>query len=184
MKGKVYFCCLFVSLFLLGLHFSTEAGEDDLLLKIGIRPIKEKGKAPDFCLKNLNGKNVEFKNFRGKVIFLNFWATWCGPCREEIPEFSKIYASYKNKGVEFLGISLDDGELSEVRDLVREFSRKYRVEYTMAVGNPDVARDFGDVASLPTTFVIDQNGAIVKKYTGYSPAVTRDIEQIIKSLIG
>lgn len=143
----------------------------------------EAGKpAPQFTVAGIDGKDLSLKDYSGKVLIINFWATWCPPCREEIPHFTKLYSGYKSRGVEFLGISMDDGELNEVRDLVKDFGRSQRVEYPLAVGNPDVANAFGGVASLPTTFVIDRHGKIIKKYTGYSEEVTQDLEAIIKSL--
>jgi thiol-disulfide isomerase/thioredoxin len=140
--------------------------------------------APQFTVAGLDGKSLTLNDFSGKILVVNFWASWCGPCREEIPHFSKLYADYKSKGVEFLGISMDEGEVNEVRDLVQEFSHKQRVEYLLAIGNPDVANAFGGVSGLPTTFVIDRKGTIIKKYTGYSPIVTEDIELILKKLMG
>ena len=145
----------------------------------------ETGKpAPSFKVAGLGGKAITLENYSGKVLVINFWATWCPPCREEIPHFSRLYAQYKNRGVEFLGVSMDDGELDEVRDLGRKFGDQNRVEYLLALGTPEVANDFGGIPSLPTTFVIDRAGKIVKKYTGYSPVVTDDIEQTLKNLAG
>jgi peroxiredoxin len=138
--------------------------------------------APQFSVAGIDGKELSLKDYSGKVLVINFWATWCAPCREEIPHFTKLYSGYKSKGVEFLGISMDDGELKDVRELVKDFGRKQRVEYPLAVGNPDVANAFGGVASLPTTFVVDRGGKIIKKYTGYSEEVTQDLEDIFKNL--
>jgi peroxiredoxin len=143
----------------------------------------EAGKAaPPFSVAGIDGKELSMKDYSGKVLVINFWATWCPPCREEIPHFSQLYVNYRSKGVEFLGVSMDDGELPEVREMVKDFGRNQRVEYTLAVGNPDVANAFGGVASLPTTFIIDRSGKIVKKYTGYSEEITSDLEATLKSL--
>jgi peroxiredoxin len=140
--------------------------------------------APSFSVPTVDGKTASLKDYSGKVLVVNFWATWCGPCREEIPEFSALASAYRSKGVEFLGISMDDGEASEVKELVQTFGHQYRVEYTLAVGDDAVANAFGGVNSLPTTFVIDRAGKIVKKYNGYAPALTDDIQQTIQKLAG
>jgi peroxiredoxin len=181
MKKTIGFLLGAMILVLLLVYFSGRSGGS----RSGLGSGPETGKqAPSFKVAGLGGKPVTLENYSGKVLVLNFWATWCPPCREEIPHFSRLYSQYKAKGVEFLGVSMDDGELDEVRDLVRKFGDENRVEYLLALGTPELANDFGGIPSLPTTFVIDRTGKIVKKYTGYSPAVTDDIEQTLKNLAG
>ena len=180
MKGKVYFCCLFVSLFLLGLHFSTEAGEDDLLLKIGIKPIRGGKKAPDFCLKNLNGKNVEFKNFRRKVIFLNFWATWCGPCKEEMPSMEALYQDFREKDFTFLSISVDYEGLRPVK----EYIEKNRYTFPVLIDPKCEVLDLYEVKEIPTTFIIDKNGRMIGKSIGPKDWKSQEVISLLNLLIG
>jgi peroxiredoxin len=180
MKGKVYFCCIFVSLFLLGLRFSVEAGEDDLLLKIGIKPIKGGKKAPDFCLKNLNGKNVEFKNFRGKVIFLNFWATWCGPCKEEMSSMEALYQDFKKKDFTFLSISVDYEGLKPVK----EYIEKNKYTFPVLIDPKCGVLDLYEVKGIPTTFIIDKNGRMIGKSIGPKNWKSQEIISLLNLLIG
>ncbi len=136
--------------------------------------------APQFSLPNLDGKQVNFKDFANKVIIVDFWATWCGPCREEIPHLNKLYEDYRGKGFEIVGISMD----TDSPDGIKKFTKDLRMEYTVVIGNDNVAQDFGGVMGLPTTFIIDRKGNIVKKYTGFQPSFMREIEETIKQLAG
>jgi thiol-disulfide isomerase/thioredoxin len=135
--------------------------------------------APQFSLANLDGKNVSLKDFANKVIVVDFWATWCGPCREEIPHLNELYENYRGKGLVVVGISMD----AEGPEVVKQFAKELRMEYPVVMGNENVQQDFGGIVGLPTTFVIDRKGNIVKKYTGYQPAIMQDMEQTIKELI-
>jgi peroxiredoxin len=136
--------------------------------------------APQFSLPNLDGKQVNLKDFANKVIIVDFWATWCGPCREEIPHFNKLYEDYRGKGFEIVGISMD----TEGPETIKKFAKDLRMEYTLLIGNENVAEDFGGVAGLPTTFIIDRKGNIVKKYRGFQPAFMQEIEKAVKELTG
>lgn len=118
----------------------------------------------DFALEDLSGRTVRLSDFRGKVVLVDFWATWCPPCREEIPGFVDLHAKYRARGVEFVGISFDQSA-----DPVRRFVRSFGIEYPIVFGTPDVAMAYGGVDAIPTTFVIDREGRIRAKHTGYSP---------------
>src|SRR4030043_1595984 len=108
MEGKIFFYFLLVIL-LLNLHFPAESGEDDLFSKIKIIPIKGNKRAPDFSLKDLNGNKVELKQFRGKIVFLNFWATWCSPCKEEMPSMEALHQQLKENKFILITVSVDYG---------------------------------------------------------------------------
>jgi thiol-disulfide isomerase/thioredoxin len=135
--------------------------------------------APQFMLPDLNGKQVRLKDFSNKVLIVDFWATWCGPCREEIPHLNKLYEDYRGKGLEIVGISMDTDEPANIK----KFTRDFRMEYTVVIGNGDVAQDFG-LLGYPTTIIIDRKGNIIKKYTGYQPGFIREIEKTVKELSG
>lgn len=119
--------------------------------------------APDFELQNLSGKTVRLSDFAGQVRIVDFWATWCLPCRQGIPHFQALYETYKDKGVTIIGISLDH----EGFDVVRSFAKKMGITYPTVMGHVETAQAFGDVRVIPTAFLIDQKGFVVKKYVGY-----------------
>lgn len=118
--------------------------------------------APDFTLKDANGSSVKLSDYRGKVVLLNFWATWCGPCKIEIPWFMEFEQQYKNKGFAVLGVAMDDDGWAAVKPYIAEKKMNYRV----VMGNDSVATAYGGIDSLPTTFVIDQEGRIVASHIG------------------
>lgn len=180
MKKEMYLCCLLVSLLLPGLHPSIGAGEDDLLSRVGIKPIKGGRKAPDFCLKNVNGKNVEFKNFRGKVIFLNFWATWCGPCKEEMSSMETLYQDFKDKGFVFLSISVDYQGLKPVK----EYIEKNRYTFPVLIDPKCEVLDLYQVEKIPTTFIIDKKGRMIGKSIGPKDWKNQEIISLLNLLIG
>jgi len=138
---------------------------------------KEWGNAPDFTLSDLEGKSLTLSEFRGKVIILNFWATWCPPCRREIPDFIDLYRSYKDKGLIILGINLDAGDIRSVK----RFSEEYGINYPVVIGNDSVTQDYGGIRAIPTTFIIDKKGDIREKYVGYQPRAT--FEKAVKNLL-
>lgn len=118
--------------------------------------------APDFTLKDANGSSVKLSDYRGKVVLLNFWATWCGPCKIEIPWFMEFEQQYKNKGFAVLGVAMDDDGWSVVKPYIAEKKMNYRV----VLGNDSVATEYGGIEALPTTFVINQDGQIVASHIG------------------
>jgi len=132
--------------------------------------------APAWELIDLNGKPVKSDNYEGKVIILNFWATWCPPCRAEMPDFIKLHKAFKDKGVTFLGISLDTG-----LGPVKRYVRTEKVSYPILMGNSKIVTDYGNFSAIPQTFVIDAEGRINKQFMGL---VKFDkLEKVIQSLI-
>ena len=122
--------------------------------------------APDFSLTDLNGDPYTLSELRGKVVLVNFWATWCGPCRYEIPDLSRLYDAYQDSGLIVLGISLDDAKT----ELVKKFAVNYKITYPVLHGPfkdlLKITQIYGGVNAIPTTFIIDREGNIVKKYLG------------------
>ncbi|OGL40927.1 MAG: hypothetical protein A3C43_09745 [Candidatus Schekmanbacteria bacterium RIFCSPHIGHO2_02_FULL_38_11] len=133
--------------------------------------------APYFTLPDINGKMVSLRDFKGKVLILDFWATWCPPCREEIPHFKDLYAQYKRKGLEIVGIAVDQGGTKAVKPFV-EINR---ISYTILIGSEEVTNSYGGIIGIPTTFVIDRKGNIVRKYVGYREKEV--FEEDIKGLL-
>ena len=118
--------------------------------------------APAWQLKDVDGKVVQSSDFKGKVVVLNFWATWCPPCLAEIPDFIKLQDKYNKQGVTFVGISVDQGG----PEVVARFLKKSKINYPIALGNLDVAQQFGVTQGIPVTFVIDRKGDIVANHLG------------------
>jgi len=117
--------------------------------------------APDFALDDASGKTVKLSEFRGRVVLLNFWATWCAPCNLEIPWFIEFQNNHQDSGFTTIGISLDENGW----DAVRPYMDKRKINYRVIVGNDDVAQLYG-AASLPTTFIIDKAGRIAATHVG------------------
>ncbi|MCI0707518.1 MAG: TlpA family protein disulfide reductase [Ignavibacteriae bacterium] len=122
----------------------------------------QKVKAPDFTLKTSDGKTVQLSKLKGKVVLVNFWATWCGPCKAEIPDFMEVYSSYKSKGFEIVGIALDE----EGWEVVKPYSDKQKINYPIVLGDGPLAYKYGGIEAIPTSFLVDQDGYIVGKRIG------------------
>ena len=115
---------------------------------------QERKLAPDFTLTDANGTPVKLSDYRGKVVILNFWATWCGPCRIEIPWFEEFEQEYKSKGLEIIGVAMDDDGWSAIKPYIAEHKMNYRV----LLGNDSVSQLYGGVDAMPTTFMIGRDG--------------------------
>jgi peroxiredoxin len=128
--------------------------------------------APDFTLKQVNGDLFRLSDLKGKVVLLNFWGTWCGPCRAEIPDLNRLYAEHKDEGLEIVGITIKSGTEKQIS----EFMKKWEMEYTVLTdvkGNEimDVTTRYGraigqPITGIPTTLIINREGHIVKGYIG------------------
>ena len=118
--------------------------------------------APDFTLPSLDGRKVKLSDFRGKAVLLNFWATWCPPCKVEMPWFADLQKQYAQDGLVVLGVAMDDSK----PDTIAKFASEMGVNYPVLLGTDKVSDDYGDVQYLPTTFYIARDGTIVDKMTG------------------
>ncbi len=134
-------------------------------------------KAPDFSLPDLEGNTVKFSDFKGKVVLVDFWATWCGPCKMEIPHLVALHREYRDRGFEVIGIALDNGGA----EVVEPFARKNAISYSVVIGNREVATAFGGLTAIPTAFLIDKSGHIVQKFVGYTDRAV--FEEQIKQLL-
>jgi|SRR6516164_5337912 len=123
---------------------------------------ESKIQAPDWQLTDVEGKTMKLSDFRGKVVILDFWATWCPPCRAEIPGFVEIQKKYADKGFTMIGVSLD----REGPSVVKPFIARFGMNYPVVMGNQKVAADYGGITAIPTTFIIDRQGYIVAGYQG------------------
>ena len=130
--------------------------------------------APDFHVTDLNGKALSLADNKGKVVLLDFWATWCVPCQTEIPQFTEWQQKYGPEGFQVIALSMDDDE-----GAVREFLRRYKVNYPIAMATPQIAESYGGVLGLPANFVIARDGRIVTKHIGMTELST--IENEIKA---
>jgi thiol-disulfide isomerase/thioredoxin len=126
--------------------------------------------APDFTLKTLDGQEITLSKLKGKAVLLDFWATWCGPCRESIPHLIQIYKMNQSNGLEVIGMSLDKGDA----DTVRNFAKSMEIPYPIAIASEEIARSYG-VTSLPTAIFIDKEGKIREKFIGFSSAIANMI---------
>jgi len=132
-----------------------------------IRFVRDPDPAPDLKVKDLDGKEVTLEAHKGKVILLNFWASWCGPCRAEIPGLVELQSKYKDR-LQIIGMVVDDDDERSVRDVVKSESINYPVAFT----TPEVRMAYGGIGALPTVFVINTEGRVVQKHVGlFNPAL-------------
>lgn len=135
--------------------------------------------APEFALQDLDGKTVHIADFAGKVVILDFWATWCPPCRKELPDFIAMQSKYGDKGFSVVGLSVDAGGAHDVRSFAAD--NKVTFNYPILIANEQTANAYGGVVGIPTTFVIDRKGKIVKRFVGYTPS--SEFEETIRPLL-
>jgi len=134
--------------------------------------------APDFTLPTTDGKTLKLSNFRGKMVIIDFWATWCPPCRKGIPDLIDLKIKYGKKGLEIIGVSVDTDTKNQVIPFIKEKGINYPVVY----GNQNLYMQYGGIRAIPTTFVIDTEGKIVASYEGLVPKLA--YENHIKKILG
>ena len=132
---------------------------------------KQYALAPDFKLTQLDGQKLQLSSYRGKVVLLDFWATWCDPCREEIPHFVELQQQYGSKGLQIIGVSMDDSP-----DPVVPFAQKFHINYPIVMGNAQIGEAYGGVLGLPIAFLIGPDGRIYKKHVGATNATVFENE--------
>jgi peroxiredoxin len=133
-------------------------------------------RAPEFARKDLAGKSVDLKNFRGKVVLLNFWATWCAPCQLEMPAFAAWQRQYGPDGLQVIGISMDD-DATPVVGLVA----KFKLNYPVLMGDANLGRQYGGVLGLPLTYLIDRDGVVRARFQGETDLKT--IERRLQTIL-
>ena len=142
-----------------------------------IRFVRNPDPAPDFKLTGLDGKPVTLADSRGKVILLNFWATWCGPCRAEIPDLVGLQNKYKDR-LQIVGLVVDDDDGDAIKGFVEEFG----INYPVAIATDEIRFQYGGIAALPTSFVLDAEGRIVQRHEGLRDPLLYETE--IRALLG
>jgi thiol-disulfide isomerase/thioredoxin len=155
----------------------ADAGSDKDSKDAVIRFASNPSAMPPFLVNDLNGDLISTAALQGKVVLLSFWATWCPPCREEIPELNTLIKRYPDRLV-VIGISQDDGPASDVVD----FAQKIGMEYPIVMGSKEMSEEYGGVPALPTTFVVNPDGKIVQKHVGLFPieVYDREIRALLK----
>src|SRR4029434_1425566 len=114
------------------------------------RPLSAIQKAPEFSLKNVQGGEIKSEHLKGKILVLDFWATWCPPCKAEIPNYNYLRETYKDKGVEFLGVTFDSGSIDKVKEAVKDFN----IQYPVSMATDEIDEQLGGHLGYPTTFLI------------------------------
>jgi peroxiredoxin len=118
--------------------------------------------APDFTLKDATGSNIRLSDYKGKVVLLNFWATWCGPCKAEIPWFTEFERTHREQGFAVIGVSMDE----DGWNAVKPFIDANKINYRISIGDEAVIKEYGGVESLPETLLIDREGKIAARHVG------------------
>ncbi len=142
-----------------------------------LKPDKDRKQAPDFSLKDVNGQTVRLSDFKGKAVLLDFWATWCGPCKMEIPWFVEFERKYKDRGLTVIGVSMDD----DGWEVVKPFLKEMKVNYRVVVGNDMTADLYGGIEALPTTFILDREGKVASVHVGL--AGKKEFEDAIEKIL-
>lgn len=142
-----------------------------------IRFVRNPDAAPEFKLDGIDGKPLTLVSARGKVVLLNFWATWCGPCRAEIPDLIALQQKYKDQ-LQIIGLTVDDDDVSFIRQVVA----RTRINYPVGMITPELRVQYGGVAALPTSFLLDTQGRVVQKHEGLRDPALYETE--IRALLG
>jgi len=134
--------------------------------------------APDFTLQTLDGQDLTLSQLRGKVVLLDFWATWCGPCRESIPHLVQLHKNYRERGFELLGMNVDKGD----KEAVRRFVQSMDIPYPVVTTPEDVVRSYG-VTGIPVTVLLDKQGKIRERFVGFNSRIAQQLTTQVADLI-
>jgi thiol-disulfide isomerase/thioredoxin len=177
MKATLRLCTLLPCLLISGLPFFSPVLAAPQDQQPTIRFVRNPDPAPEFKLASLDGKPLTLADSHGKVVLLNFWATWCGPCRAEIPDLVALQNKYKDR-LRILGLVVDDDD----RDAIKRFVAEFSINYPVALVSDDIRLQYGGIVALPTSFVLDAEGRVVQKHEGLRDALLYETE--IRSLLG
>jgi len=154
-----------------GLHMARRSG------RLPTPRITRSTVAPDFSLESLEGKTMRLSDFRGKAVLLNFWATWCGPCKIEMPWFVELQQKYGSQGLQVVGVAMDDASKEDIA----KFAKEMGVNYPVLIGKEAVGDSYGGIPALPETFFIGRDGKVVGKILGLRGKA--EIEDAIKKAL-
>lgn len=169
MKRYLIFLCLLISIFIIS---CSKNGE----------PPPAIGKAaPLFEIRTLEGNNLSLSDFRGKVVLIEFWATWCPPCKASIPEIEALKKKFNDNDLVVLGINLDEG--SDIKDRVAAFKEAYRITYPIGLDSEGKVSSKYRVSSIPMIYLLDRDLRVARIYTGYTPGMGEKIAKEIKALL-
>ena len=147
---------------------AAETGDTE---KVTLRFFRDPQPAPAFTVKDLDGRDIAPASLRGKVVIVNFWATWCGPCRAEIPDLVALQEKYKDT-LQVIGISEDEAGV----DVVRRFAAEHKINYPVAMMTPEIEKMYPGITALPTSFILDRESRVVQKHVGMLTARTTEFE--------
>lgn len=157
MKRALFLAFLLMSMCLVSCT-KSDTGKEKLSSR------QTEGMAPDFVLKDIEGKDIQLSRYKGKMVVLEFWATWCPPCKATIPELIAVQDKYAGKGLVVLGVSIDEG--GDLTAKLSAFSKEHKINYPILLGSEKVSRAYG-VMSIPATFLIGKDNKIITAYKGY-----------------
>lgn len=161
-------------------HAGGDAAYDGLVPDPGV-------KAPGFTLARLDGTELTEKEFEGKIVVLDFWATWCAPCLTEVPAYNAIAADYAGQGVEMLGVTFQSGSAEQVSEWLTQPIRlgtdEYSIEYPVVMGNDDVESSWGPIYGFPLTYLVDHEWKVRKRWIGAIPDKSEQLRHLIAQLM-
>jgi cytochrome c biogenesis protein CcmG/thiol:disulfide interchange protein DsbE len=149
-----------------------------ILAAAAVTPPKVREVAPEFALKDSSGAEVSLSDYKGKVVLLNFWATWCAPCRVEIPWFIEFQDKYEDRGLAIVGVSMDE----DGWEIVQPYTQRMHINYQVLMADPAIAEAYGGLEALPETIMIDRNGRIAARHQGLTDKSEYEAEVV--QLIG
>ncbi|MEW6675678.1 MAG: TlpA disulfide reductase family protein [Nitrospirota bacterium] len=156
---------------------SCKKGEDE---EAEIKFAKTGSAAPEFTLKDINNKNVSLSDYRGKVVVIEFWATWCPACRASIPELVTVYNKYMDKDFTILAISINEGQ--DVQKKLVAFAKEFGMTYPVLLADMNTTFQYG-VNSIPHTFIVDKESIIKNQYLGYQQGISETLSKEIEGLL-